>query len=77
MDNSTEIIIKPGTPFCIYDRSTVFGSKYDMVMQAKIGGCHGKLRLNVVFLRPRWGRGFLSHAIWSGGVATLNPRLTA
>lgn len=42
-------------------------------MQAKIGGCHGKLRLNVVFLRPRWGRGFLCHAIRSGGVATLTP----
>jgi len=68
-------IIKPRTPFCIYDGSTVFGSKYDMVMQAKIGGCHSKLRLNVVFLRPRRGRGFLSMP--SGGVATLNPRLTA
>jgi len=64
MDNSTEIIMKPGTPFCIDDGSTVFGSEYDVVMQAEIGGCHGEFRLNVGFLRPRWGRGFLSvHAI--------------
>jgi len=59
MDNSAEIIIKPGTPFCIDDGSTVFGAKYDMVMQAKIGGCHGKFRLDFGFLRPRWGRGFV------------------